>query len=404
MITLAKDGGTPCKTKPFHPWPYFNEREQELLEGVVKSGLWWRMSGDKVKTFEKMFAEIQGVEYCLGVTNGTHAIELALAALDIKAGAEVIVPAFTFISTLTAIIYSNAIPVIVDVDPETFCMDPTEFKKAITSKTKAVIPVHMAGHCCDMDAICDIAKTHDIRVIEDASHAQGAEWNGKRAGSFGDIGTFSFQNGKLVTCGEGGAIVTRSKELYERAYLIQGVGRPDGDRSYAHVLLGSNYRMNEFQGAILIAQLERLEVLNKKRETNAAILDRILSDIPGIIPQGRSQKANINTHYMYMFYYDAKQFNGLSRQAFVDYMIAEGIPAFIAYPVISNTKFYKEKNFRGFLCETVDLPEHDLTNATKIADEVVWLPHFTMLGDEQDLQEIANSIKKIQAYCNSSQE
>lgn len=400
MIELGKNGGKLAKTKAFHPWPYATEREKELINEVIEEGLWWRMSGSKVNTFERKFARMQDAKYCLGVTNGTHALELALATLDIQEGDEVIVPAFTFISTLTAVIYCNAVPVVIDVDPETFCMMPSAFEKAITPKTKAVIPVHMAGQCCDMDAICDIARRHNIRVIEDASHAHGAEWNGRRAGSFGDLATFSFQNGKLVTCGEGGAVLTNNKELYDKAYLIHGVGRPVADKTYAHVVLGSNYRMNEFQAAILIAQLERLEAFNEKREISAAILDKLLCNIDGITPQGRDPRANLDAHYMYMFYYDAKAFSGLSRQDFVEYLNKEGIPAFIAYPVVSDTQFYKQRNFRGYAFQNIEPQEHDLSNAHKIADNVVWLPHYTLLGDQVDLQEIAEAIYKIQSYCN----
>lgn len=396
MEQLAINGGKPAKTKPFPVWPYSDDRELELITEVVKSRKWWRMTGDKVEEFEKKFAQMHNAKYCLGLTNGTHAIELALSALGIGAGDEVIIPAFTFISTATAAIYSNATPVLVDVDPGTFCMDPAAFEKAITARTKAVIPVHIAGHSCDMDSICKIAQKYNLRVIEDSAHAHGAEWKGKRIGTFGDFATFSFQNGKLVTCGEGGAILTNSKELYEKAYLIHGVGRPQGDRVYAHVVLGTNYRMNEFQGAILLAQLERLEEFNVRREQNAAVLDSLLSDVPGIVPQTRDTGANLNSHYMYMFYYDAEYFNGISRQDFVDCLIAEGIPSYVAYPVISNTAFYKDKNFRSHISGQTDGEPDKLVNSNRIAEEVIWLPHNTLLGDEQDIKEIAEAVRKIQ--------
>ena len=396
MNNLAIRGGNAQKIKPFHEWPYSDDTELELISEVVRSRKWWRMNGGMVEEFETKFAKMHHTEYCLGVTNGTHAIELALSALDIGLGDEVIVPAFTFISTASAVMYSNATPVLVDVDPGTFCMDPAEFERAITPKTKAVIPVHIAGHSCDMDLICSIAKKYNIMIIEDAAHAHGGEWNGERIGSFGDIATFSFQNGKLVTCGEGGAIVTNSKDLYEKAYLIHGVGRPKDDKTYEHVVLGSNYRMNEFQAAVLIAQLERLEGFNAIREQNAAVLDMLVSDISGITPQTRDSRVTLNPHYMYMFYYDSEYFNGMSRQIFVDSLVAEGIPAFIAYPVISNTLFYKENRFRKHMSGYMDSSKYRLHNANKIANEVVWLPHFTLLGDEQDLHDIANAIRKIQ--------
>lgn len=400
MKTLTDNGGNPAKTKPFPGWPMHSERELELLEQVVKSDKWWRMSGTKVEEFEEKFAKYHNAKYCICVTNGTHAIELALSALNIGAGDEVIVPAFTFISTATAPIYSNTVPVPVDVDPDTFCLDPDAFERAITPRTKAVIPVHMAGHACDMDRICSIAQKHGLKVIEDAAHAHGAEWKGKKIGTFGDIATFSFQNGKIVTCGEGGAIITNDEELYKRAFLIHGVGRPKNDRVYAHLLLGNNYRMSEFQAAILIAQLERLEELSIRRQKNAASLSKLMNDIKGIVPQGQNKDVTFNTHYMYMFYFDRSEFGGMSRQQFVDALNSEGIPAFIAYPIVSNTEFFKQCNFRGHIKEHIDYSSLSLPNANKIADEVVWLPHYTLLGDEQDIFEIVQALIKIQTESN----
>jgi dTDP-4-amino-4,6-dideoxygalactose transaminase len=402
MELLVKNGGKPGKTKPFHPWPYSDEREIELVNEVVKSGKWWRMTGNKVEQFEENFAKCHNVKHCLALTNGTHAIELALTTLGIGAGEEVIVPAISFISTASAVIYCNAMPVLVDIDPETFCMIPEAFEKAITPRTKAVIPVHIAGHGCQMDAICTIARKHGLKVIEDAAHGHGGEWKNKRLGSFGDISIFSFQNGKLMTCGEGGALVTNDTSLYESAYLYHGVGRPKGDRVYAHHVLGSNYRMSEFQGAILIAQLERLEKMNKNRDKNALILDKLLGNIEGIRPQGRNSDANLITHYMYMFYYDPKCFGGLSRKDFVDLLIAEGVPSYISFPVISDVLFFKQNNFNRRIKSYSYETEADLSNSRKIADSVVWLPHFTLLGDEQDMQEIAKTIKKIQNYSTSA--
>lgn len=396
MTKLAIKGGQPYKTKQFPNWPMSGQRELKLVQEVVTSGKWWRMSGSKVEEFERKFAEHHNIKYCLGVTNGTHAIELALSALGIGKGDEVIIPAFTFISTATAPIYCDAIPVAVDVDPNTFCMMSEAFEKAITEKTKAVIPVHMAGQMCDMEAISDIARKHNIKIIEDAAHAHGAEWNHKKPGELSDIATFSFQNGKIMTCGEGGAVVTNNKELYDKMFLIHGVGRPKNDRVYAHLELGSNYRMNEFQAAILIAQLERLNELNGVRKINSELLDKLLKDIPGIKSQTENSKITLNTHYMYMFYYNSEYFGGMNRQEFVDSLIEEGIPAFIAYPVVSNTEFFRNNNFRGHIQNESNYRNFNLTNAKKIEDEVIWLPHYTLLGDEQDIQEIAGAIKKIQ--------
>lgn len=400
MRELVRDGATSNKTREFHMWPYSDDREMELITEVVKSGKWWRMAGNKVDEFEKNFAQMIDVKYCLGVTNGTHAIELALTTLGIGAGDEVIVPAITFISTGTAVIYCNATPVLVDVDPITFCMNPEAFEKAITNRTKAVIPVHIAGHSCDMDKICEIAKRHGIKVIEDAAHAHGAEWKNRKLGSFGDMAIFSFQSGKLMTCGEGGAVVTNDPMLYEKAYLIHGVGRPRGDRNYEHRILGSNYRMNEFQAAILIAQQERLMEMNSRREKNASLLDKLLEEVDGITPQGRDIDATLVSHYMYMFYYNPETFGGLTRQEFVDCLVAEGIPAFISFPVLSDTEFFMKNEFASRIKEYKKQNEEDLVNSKKIARYVVWLPHYILLSDVKSIYEIVNTIRKIHKVMN----
>lgn len=394
---LAVNGGEKTKTKPFPKWPIYSDRELELVTDVIKSQEWWRMTGTKVKEFESKFAAYHDAKYCLAVTNGTHAIELFLAALDIGPGDEVIVPGFTFISTMSAVLYAGAVPVMADVDPQTFCILPEAIEQAITPRTKAIIPVHMAGHICDMDKICAIAEKHGLHIIEDAAHAHGGEWNNRKIGTFGVGAIFSFQNGKICASGEGGAMLTNDPEIYKKAFLIHGVGRPENDRLYEHLEMGSNYRMSELQAAVLIAQLERLEELNTIRSKNARLLDELLSGVKGIEPQRYDPRVTLNTHYMYMFYYDATQFGGLSRQDFVDALIAEGIPAFIAYPAVCDVEFYQSQRFRRRI-NLEHLPQNpELPCSRKVAREAIWLPHFTLLGDAGDTGEIADAIRKIQS-------
>lgn len=401
MKKLAINGGNLSKTKPFPDWPRYDEREIENVLEVFQSHAWWRVTGTKVIEFEKKFAEFQGVDYCLGVTNGTHALELCLMALEIGKGDEVIVPAMTFISTGLSILECNATPVLVDVDADTYCMTPESFEAAITNKTKAVIPVHMAGHACDMAKICEIAKKHDIYVIEDAAHGHGGECDGKRIGSFGDAAIFSFQNGKLMTSGEGGALVTRHKKVYEKSYLIQDVGRPRNDKIYQHVVMGQNFRMSEFQAAILLAQIQRVDEMNILREKNAKILDGLFECVKGITPQKRNLHATLQTHYMYMFAYDSDEFGGLDRLSFTEFLESEGIPSSVCFPVLSDTEFFIENNFRGNIPFYDRSKEGDLTNARKVASSVIWLHHRTLEGDEVDLQEIVYAVLKIQkAFTN----
>ncbi|MBD5534760.1 MAG: DegT/DnrJ/EryC1/StrS family aminotransferase [Lachnospiraceae bacterium] len=397
MKELAKNNGIPVKQKPFPNWPIYDEREIRNVTETVKSQNWWRVTGTKVKEFEAAFSKFQGCSYCLGVTNGTSAIELALNVLGVGEGDEVIVPGMTFISTGLAVLNCNAVPVLVDIDKNTLCMLPEAFEAAITEKTKVVIPVHMAGHGCQMDKICDIARKHGIKVIEDAAHGHGGEYKHKRLGSYGDFAIFSFQNGKLMTSGEGGALLTNSKEYYEKAYVIQDVGRPIGDKIYEHVIRGANYRMNEFQAAILLAQMERVDEYNQLRDKNAICLDTLLENVEGIIPQGRTEEANIITHYMYMFYYDASCFGGLPREEFVEYLNAEGIPCCICFPVLSDTEFFLKNDFNGMSVSYDKKKEADLTNSRRAGENMIWLHHRTLEGDYDDLKDIVLAIEKIRS-------
>lgn len=400
MNQLAKNGGVPYKQKPFPNWPVYDEREKNNLKEVVESQNWWRVTGTKVKLFEEKFAKFQGCSYCLGVTNGTSALELALSVLGIGEGDEVIVPGMTFISTGLAVVNCDAEPVLVDIDAHTLCMIPEAFEAAITPKTKAVIPVHMAGHACEMDKICEIASRHGLYVIEDAAHGHGGEWKNKRLGSYGDFGIFSFQNGKLMTCGEGGALVTNNQEFYEKARVIQDVGRPIGDKVYRHIIRGANYRMSEFQAAVLLAQMERVDSYNQLRDKNALLLDELLQAVEGIEPQGRMKEANIITHYMYMFYYDKDAFGGLSREEFVEYLNAEGVPCCVCFPVLSHTEFFENQDFNGRHVLYNKENEANLRNSCKVADDMIWLHHRTLEGDEHDLKDIVGAIQKIQnVFC-----
>lgn len=382
-------------------WPLSDGSELVKIKEVLESNSWWRGSGTKVKEFEKKFADYHNVSYALGVSNGTHALEVALKVFDIGMGDEVIVPAFTFIATATAVLNCNATPVFCDVDADTFCMDPQSFKEAITCNTKAVIPVHMAGNLCDMEQISRIAKERDIKVIEDAAHAQGGEWNNKKIGYYSDIATFSFQNRKVMTCGEGGAIITNSKRLYEKLYLLHSVGRPEGDIIYKHLVLGSNDRMSEFHAAILLCQLEKLQYYNSIREKNVLKLNEFLADIKGIIPQKSSEKCTANTHYMYMFYYDKEAFGNMSKEVFIEQMNNSGVSCYVPYPLVFQADFFENEVKKGDSRFLGDFEERHYPNALKIVKEVVWIPHYELLCRESELYKIREIILDIQKRANS---
>lgn len=400
---LAINGGPPAKRKPFPDWPVYDEREIAAVTGVVESRQWWRIAGTQVSLFEQEFAAYQGARHALAVTNGTQAIEIALGALGIGYGDEVLVPAFTFISTATAVLNANAVPILVDVDPDSYCMDPAALEAAITPRTRAVIPVHMAGHVADMDAILAIARAHNLVVLEDAAHAHGATWGGQPIGALGAGGIYSFQAGKLMTAGEGGLILTNDAALIERCFLFASCGRPATDRTYQHSLLGTNARLPELLAAVLRVQLRRVDEQIERREVNGALLDQILREIPGIVPQGRDPRVTRHPHYMYMFRYDPAAFGGLPRQQFVDALIAEGVPAFVAYPAIHRTPVFRDHAFAPrWRSDDPLLPDYAAVScpvAEAIGDEVVWLHHRVLLGDSADVEELAEAIGKIRDHA-----
>jgi 3-amino-5-hydroxybenzoate synthase len=402
METLAIYGGKPAKGKPFPDWPICDQREREAVARVIQSRQWWRMIGSECTQLEKEFAAYHNARFALAVMNGTQAIELALGALNVGRGDEVLVPAFSFISTASAVLCVNAVPVFVDIDPRTYCMDPATLEAAITPRTRAIIPVHMAGQVADMDAILDIGKRHKLHVIEDAAHAHGAEWKGQRVGALDIGGIFSFQAGKLMTAGEGGLILTNDEEFVERCFLFGNCGRPRTDRTYQHCLLGSNSRMSELQAAVLRVQLGRVSQQIDRREVNSTLLDRLLSDEPGITPQGRDPRTTRDPHYMYMFRYDRSAFDGLSRETFVDALIAEGVPAFVAYKAIHQTPVFRNRAFAPrWRPDDPLLPDYSQVScpvSEDIADNVVWLHHRVLLGDEQDIVELVEAIRKIKRH------
>src|SRR5215469_17942049 len=208
MSALALLGGTKAKTKPLPIWPYYDGKEEQALKEVLESRLWWRTPGTKTLEFEQAFASFHGAKHGLAVTDGTAALEVTMAALGIGPGAEVILPDFTFVATASAVLFANALPVLVDVDADTYCINPDLVEAAITSHTKAIIAVHMGGHPADLDALTALAKRHEIALIEDSAHAHASEWRGRRMGTFGLAGTFSFQSSKLITAGEGGIVIS----------------------------------------------------------------------------------------------------------------------------------------------------------------------------------------------------
>ncbi len=401
---LALLGGQPVKNTPFPAWPYYDDTERQALMDVLESRIWWRTPGSATLQFEKDFAAFQQARHGVAVTNGTAALEVALAALGISPGDEVIVPDFTFVATASAVLFNGALPVLVDVTPDTYCIDPDLVQAAITPRTKAIIAVHMGGHPADMDRLVEIARQHGLFLVEDSSHAHGSEWRGRKIGAIGDIGTFSFQQSKLMTAGEGGLIVTNSDDLERKVRSVHDCGRMPGEWFYAHFIYGSNYRLSEWQGAVLSAQLARLPEQSKIRIRNAAFLDGELARIEGITPQKHDPRVTVNGHYAYIFHYNQAAFAGAPIDRFIAAFNAEGFPNQASYPPLHDLAVFKSGEYRKRLASDAANDSHafmkgPFPNTHKAAWETVWIPQTALLGTPEEMAQVVQAIRKIQAHA-----
>jgi dTDP-4-amino-4,6-dideoxygalactose transaminase len=401
MSALALLGGKKAKGKAFPVWPYYDKNEEQALQEVLESRVWWRTPGTKTLEFERAFAKFHGARHGIAVTNGTAALEVTMAGLGITAGDEVILPDFTFVATASAVLFANALPVLVDIDPETYCIDPDLVEAAITPRTKAIIAVHMGGHPADLDRLQQIAKRKRLALVEDSSHAHASEWRGQRVGTFGVAGTFSFQSSKLITAGEGGIIISNNDKFEVQARSVHDCGRMPGEWFYSHFIYGSNYRLSEWQGAILNVQLSRLDEQTKRRHQNSRLLDRLLREIPGITPQKLDERCTRNGQYAYIFHVNKKEFAGLSMERLIEAMNAEGIPNQASYPPLHKLDMFRNGNYRKRLSGKQAKEKHAFLGKKfpvthKAAWETVWIPQPALLGNEEDMHEIAAGLGKIQ--------
>ena len=402
MAQLALKGGQKAKTKPFPPWPFYDDREKQALVEVLESRIWWRTPGTHTKAFEEEFAAYQGAKHGIAVTNGTHALEVVFHALGLGPGDEVIVPDFTFVATASAVLSTGAVPVLVDVEPDTYCIDPDLALKAITSRTRAIVCVHMGGHPADLDRLVEIAGKRGLALVEDSAHAHSSEWKGKKVGTFGIAGTFSFQASKLMTAGEGGAILTSDSDFERIARSVHDCGRMPDKWFYDHFIYGSNYRLSEWQGAILRVQLSRAPEQARRRFANAKLLSGLLSKIEGITPQALDPRCTLNGHYAFIYHWDAKAFGGVSRARYIEAVKAEGIPEQASYPplhaldLFKNPKALERWTGRAGARRMKRAMEGRFPCTDRGAFETVWITQTALLGDEEDMHEIAAAVRKIQ--------
>ena len=406
MPELAISGGDPVAPDGVQStWPVFDDGEQRGLIEVLESGKWcsagFYFEGEDpsaVETFERRFAEYVGTEYATAVPNGTQALELAFQAIDIEPGEEVIVPAVTFVASASAVVRANGVPVFVDVDPETYQLDPEAVEAAITPRTKAIEPVHYGGYPADMNRICTIANEHDLSVIEDAAEAHGTEWRGEKVGSIGDVGCFSLQLGKPLTCGEGGVLTYDDADLARRIHSYANLGRtPDGG-TYEHDVPAGNYRLSEFLGALLLEQLPRLEAQTARRRENGRSLARRLAPVDGISTLAEDPRITDRGYYFFFLQYDASRWNGVHRDDFLEALRAEGVQCSTAHndPLYTHRAFadIDERLLHG---NPIDYSAVRCPEAERIyASEVIALSK-DVLFERSNVDSVVEAVEKLRA-------
>jgi dTDP-4-amino-4,6-dideoxygalactose transaminase len=400
--SLALLGGRSLRDMPFPHWPVFGAPEEERLLRVLRSGKWGKLHGDEVAEFERRFAAMHGCKHGIGVVNGTVSLRIALMAGGVPAEAEVIVPPYTFLATASAVVEANAVPVFADIDLETFNLDPAAVERAITPRTRALIPVHMGGLPADMDRLMAIARKHNLLVIEDAAHAHGASYKGAPIGSLGHLSSFSFQSSKNLTCGEGGIVCTSDDALAEACRSIHNCGRLPGGVWYEHHVMSGNYRLGEFQGAVLNAQLDRLLEQTATRDRNGQWLASRLARIPGVVPQRRGPECTRHSYHLFLFRLEPHTF-GAPREPVLRALQAEGIPVCAGYALpLYRQPLFLNRAFGPYLAGVrarLDYSKVCCPNCQKICQEQgAWLEQSLLLGSASDMEDIARAFEKVHAH------
>jgi perosamine synthetase len=399
-------GGTPVHKGGWASWPQWREAwEPEVLK-VFRSCHWFRGSAEHVAEFERRYAQLLGAKKCLATASGTTALIVSLHVLDVDAGDEVIVSPYTFIASYNAILSTKALPVFPDTDPATLTLDPATIERCITERTRAIMPVHIFGLPCDMDAINAIARKHKLAVVEDACQAWLAEYQGRKCGTLGDLGCFSFQESKHLPSGEGGAITGLSEQLIDKCNSFHNCGRACGtNQGTGSFTRGNNYRMTQAQAVILMQQLDKLVKETETRRTNADYLTANLGKIPGITPVRLPDNSRPVWH-LYPFRYDATQFHGLSRDQFAKAVTAEGVPC---------RGVYTEQYFDGLLDEAIASRGfrrlwpaarlkayresfHDLKGNKQVCETTVAMSQNLLLADRASMDHIVEAIRKVHAH------
>jgi len=387
--------------KPYGEWPVFDSRDEEALLDVLRSGKWGRTAGGtRVKEFEAAFASLMQAKHCIATSSGTTALLSALGALNVGPGDEVILPPYTFVATFNAITQSYALPVFVDVDAATFQIDPAKIPAAITSATRVLLPVHIGGSPCDIDAVVELGRARGIAVLEDACQAPLASVRGRPVGSRGIGGCFSFQAFKNLTSGEGGAVLTNDDNFADLVFNHHTPGNP---RRGALLGRASNFRLTEFQAGLLLSQMARLEAQASIRDSNAAFLTSMLERIPGITPARFAGGATRGGWHLYMFRYDRQRFAGLSRARFIAAMAGDGVALSSGYASLNTSAHVKAiaanphyQRIYGREAMARWLEKNQCPVNDRLVGEAVWIGQSKLLGSRGDVRRIAEKIAAVQ--------
>ncbi|HET6713808.1 MAG TPA: DegT/DnrJ/EryC1/StrS family aminotransferase [Actinomycetota bacterium] len=405
MAELAVNGGTPVRSTPYPAWPAPDDEYVEAVSEVVRGGEWggFPEPGVNATAFEEAFAAYQGAHHGVLMMNGTVTMEVACKALDVGWGDEVIVPALTFAATAYAPMAAGALPVIVDVTPETWCIDPDLVEAAITPRTRAIIPVHLGHQMADMDRLTEIADRHGLAVIEDCAHAHGQQWRGRGAGCIGDFGSFSHQSSKILTSGEGGTLLTNDDTLARRAHSIIDCGRAK-DTEEKEFTFGSNYRLSELNAALLVVAMRRFPGQQEERATNGLRFERLAADIPGVRVMPRDRRITRWSFYNYILAIDPRAFGGATNETVCAALEAEGIPAEVQYPPMSRYELFQPSLSRlPVAVEHADrLDPRGMSFPVAEAAglrESVYLMEAVFRDGERGVQDAVDALAKVQRHA-----
>jgi dTDP-4-amino-4,6-dideoxygalactose transaminase len=400
MEKLAVFGGSPIRKEAYPKWPVFDERDLEAVNKTIQSGRWGGapFPGPNTTQFGERFSVLMGGGYAVPMMNGTITMEIAMRAAGIGWGDEVIVPSYTFAATAYAPMAAGALPVIVDINPDNYCIDPVKVAEAITPKTKAIIVVHLAAQMTDMDAIMEIAKNHNLIVVEDSAHAHGAQWRGMGAGTIADFGSFSLQSAKIITTGEGGVLICKDKKMAERAASLIDCGRAK-DPEGVEFTAGLNYRWSELHAALGLVALERFPQQMRERAEMADYLEESLSDLPGIHMLKRDPRHTRRSLYRYIFKIDPDFFQ-CNNASFCYALSKEGIPVDTGYPPMNRYDLFQPRLSR--LPVPKQFPEYfefekmtfPVTERASFI-ESVWMGESIFRSGQKGIDDLVAGIKKL---------